>query len=60
MQLRKQAGPSSLNITHRRRVINQINMENDEFVRKLETVNPTVPSQASILKNTEKVSHYFS
>eukprot|EP00347_Sterkiella_histriomuscorum_P021237 403334722 len=58
LKLRKQIGPTSLNISQRRNIINQINQENDEFVRKLETIQPTVPNKKVIDKNTEKIDYY--
>ncbi len=59
-RLRKQAGPSSLNICQRRNIISKINQENDEFVKKLETIKPTVPNKKTIEKNQEKVKYFLN
>ncbi|CDW79533.1 UNKNOWN [Stylonychia lemnae] len=51
----KQTGPTSLNISHRRNIINQINQENDDLVKKLESIQATVPNRKTLDKNTEKI-----
>ena len=40
----------------RRNIINRINQENDEFIKKLETIKPTVPNKKVLEKNQEKVN----
>jgi hypothetical protein len=49
-------GPTSLNFTHRKAVINKINEENNAFLYKLQSIKSTVPNVKSLERVHENVN----
>ena len=48
-------GPTSLNFTYRKAVINRINEENNAFLNKLQAIKSTVPNVKSLERVHENV-----
>jgi hypothetical protein len=48
-------GPTSLNFTYRKAVINKINEENNAFLNKLQAIKSTVPNVRSLERVHENV-----
>jgi len=53
-------GPTSLNFTYRKAVINKINEENNAFLNKLQGIKSTVPNVKSLERVHENLDNYKS